>query len=152
MHIYSCNQWSVSMVAYDSNNVLVKQCLEPNWIATHWDYNCTIYLLQLYRIVIAITETWNLFTLDLIQLCSYLIVPHFSLKNNDLTGNGVLALARALQRNNSLHKLKWVIKRSMVSKERNVNTVVASHLILLWCVVLRLIIVTFNYMKVEYRE
>ena len=40
------------------------------------------------------------------QVCSCLIIPHYSLRDNDLTGTGAITLAIALQDNKSLEELK----------------------------------------------
>ena len=48
------------------------------------------------------TETLNVF----VVLSFYLIVSHYSLKDNQLTDTGAIVLATALQRNKSLEELK----------------------------------------------
>ena len=53
-------------------------------------------------VIIAITTE----ILTVIQVCSCLMVPHCSLKANDLTATGAIVLARALQENKSLEELK----------------------------------------------
>ena len=40
------------------------------------------------------------------QMCSCLITPHCSLRHNNVTATGVMALARALQHNKSLRELE----------------------------------------------
>ena len=52
------------------------------------------------------SEKWDLFIVDLTQVCSCLIVFHCSLKANQLSDTGAIALARALQINKSLKQLK----------------------------------------------
>ena len=45
-------------------------------------------------------------------LCCYFYISdciHYSLRNNQLTSTGAIALARALQHNKSLKELKWVV-------------------------------------------
>ena len=45
--------------------------------------------------------------IDLVTaVCSCLIIPHCSLRDNDLTATGAITLARALQHNKSLKVLK----------------------------------------------
>ena len=61
-------------------------------------------------VVIAMaTKTWNLYIVDLTQVCSCLIILHYSLRNNGLTDIGAIVLARALEHNKSLEELKWVV-------------------------------------------
>ena len=40
------------------------------------------------------------------------VLPHCSLNHNGLTSTGAIALARALQHNNSLEVLKWVLNNT----------------------------------------
>ena len=55
------------------------------------------------------TKTWNLYIVDLTQVCSCLDILHCSLRANDLTDTGAITLARSLQHNKSLEELKWVV-------------------------------------------
>ena len=52
------------------------------------------------------TEKWNLFNVDLTQVCSCYPCTHCSLRANGLTDTGAAALARVLKHNESLKELK----------------------------------------------
>ena len=64
------------------------------------------WLLWWWEVIIAMaTETLNVF----VVLSFYLLVSHYSLKDNQLTDTGAIVLATALQHNKSLEELKWVV-------------------------------------------
>ena len=45
---------------------------------------------------------------NIVVVCLRLVVFHYSLRDNQLTDSGAVALATALQHNKSLEELKWV--------------------------------------------
>ena len=53
-----------------------------------------------------VRKMWNLFNVDLTQVCSGLDILHCSLRANGLTATGAIALARTLQHNKSLEELE----------------------------------------------
>ena len=58
------------------------------------------------HILVSLTSLASLVMIIYSQVCSCLIIIHYSLRINDLTDTGAITLARALQVNKSLEKLK----------------------------------------------
>ena len=48
----------------------------------------------------------NMVNVNVPQMCSFLSITHCSLRDSKLTDTGAIALARALQHNQSLEELK----------------------------------------------
>ena len=82
------------------------------WLCEIWCTRTVAWIVPAgaWGVVIAmVTKTWNLYIVDLTQVCSCLIILHCSLRDSGLTDTGAIALARALEHNTSLEELKWVV-------------------------------------------
>ena len=54
--------------------------------------------------------TTYILNMDLTEVCSYLILLHYSLKASTVTSTAAIGLATALQNNKSLEELKYAQK------------------------------------------